>query len=65
MEVDGVFHWLEEGAEGCEGCAFRSGFGRRTFCGAQQVEGLGEAAALCQTLNGVWREQEENEGGES
>lgn len=59
VEVDGTFYWLEEGSEGCEGCAFQSGFGRRTFCGAESVEGLEQASALCRSLAGIWRENEE------
>ncbi len=61
LEVDGTWLWLDREGEGCEGCAFRAGFGRRTVCLAAAEEDLAAARQLCGEPGGVWREQEAEE----
>jgi len=59
LEMDGVWYWLDrDGGEGCDGCAFRLAFGRRTICGAETSEDCAMAAKLCKELGGQWKEGE-------
>ena len=59
LELDGKWYWLEEGVEGCEGCAFNLAFGQRSLCGAVASEDFAHAATLCKAAEGVWRDNSE------
>lgn len=59
LELDGTWYWLEAGCERCEGCAFRLAFGKREICAAASSEDFAAAATLCETLGGVWRENDD------
>lgn len=59
LELDGKWYWLEEGVEGCEGCAFNLAFGKRSLCGAVASEDFAHAATLCKAADGVWRDNSE------
>ena len=61
LELDGKWYWLEEGVEGCEGCAFRLAFGNRVICAAacKTGEDFAHASTLCKAAEGVWRDNSE------
>lgn len=59
LKLDGKWYFLDEGCEGCKGCAFNLAFGKRSLCGAVASEDFAHAATLCKAAEGVWRDNSE------